>query len=119
MAKWQTKYPKLCDWVEETIEETLSFYCPPLAHHKHLKATNMLERLNEELKRRTHGGHRHGAREQAAEEAADEIQPRRIQQEHPLPRRAVLLEPAGDRPRAPLQPAPGKAGPNGVPVREE
>src|SRR5690348_7702281 len=26
----------------------------PLPHHKHLKSTNMLERLNQELKRRTH-----------------------------------------------------------------
>jgi putative transposase len=54
LAKWQSKYPKLCDWVEQSIEETLSFYRLPLAHHKHLKSTNMLERLNEELKRRTH-----------------------------------------------------------------
>lgn len=54
LSKWQSKYPKLCDWVEQNIEETLSFYRLPLAHHKHLKSTNMLERLNEELKRRTH-----------------------------------------------------------------
>jgi putative transposase len=54
LAKWQSKYPKLCDWVEQNIEETLSFYRLPLQHHKHLKSTNMLERLNEEIKRRTH-----------------------------------------------------------------
>ena len=54
LSKWQGKYPKLCSWVEENIEETLSFYRLPLAHHKHLKSTNMLERLNEELKRRTY-----------------------------------------------------------------
>jgi len=54
LLKWQGKYPKLCNWVEENIEETLSFYRLPLAHHKHLKSTNMLERLNEEIKRRTH-----------------------------------------------------------------
>ena len=53
LLKWQAKYPKLCDWVEEHIEETLSFYRLPLQHHKHLKSTNMLERLNQELKRRT------------------------------------------------------------------
>jgi putative transposase len=41
-------------WVEETIEETLTFYRLPRQHHKHLKSTNMLERLNEEIKRRTH-----------------------------------------------------------------
>ncbi len=54
LAKWSGKYPKLCDWVESNIEETFAFYCLPLAHHKHLKSTNMLERLNEEFKRRTH-----------------------------------------------------------------
>jgi putative transposase len=54
LAKWQSKYPKLCDWVEENIEETLTYYRLPLAHHKHMKSTNMLERLNQELKRRTH-----------------------------------------------------------------
>ncbi|MBO7535088.1 MAG: IS256 family transposase, partial [Victivallales bacterium] len=54
LAKWQPKYPKLCDWVEENIEETFTFYRLPAAHHKHLKSTNMLERLNQELKRRTH-----------------------------------------------------------------
>lgn len=53
LKKWQGKYGKLCDWVEANIEETLSFYRLPQAHHKHLKSTNMLERLNQELKRRT------------------------------------------------------------------
>jgi len=54
LKKWQVKYAKLCDWVEENIEETLSFYRLPRQHHKHMKSTNMLERLNEEIKRRTH-----------------------------------------------------------------
>jgi putative transposase len=54
LKKWQGKYPKLCDWVEANIEQTLTFYRLPRQHHKHLKSTNMLERLNEEIKRRTH-----------------------------------------------------------------
>src|SRR4029078_8969727 len=54
LMKGQQKYPKLCNWVEESIDETLSFYRLPLQHHKHLKSSNMLERLNEEIKRRTH-----------------------------------------------------------------
>jgi putative transposase len=54
MSKWSTKYPKLTGWVEENIDETLTFYRLPRQHHKHLKSTNMLERLNEEIKRRTH-----------------------------------------------------------------
>jgi putative transposase len=53
LARWQTKYPRLCNWVEDNIEETLSFYQLPLGHHKHIKSTNMLERLNEEIRRRT------------------------------------------------------------------
>jgi putative transposase len=54
IAKWGARYPKLVTWVEENIEETLTFYRLPLLHHKHLKSTNMLERLNEEIRRRTY-----------------------------------------------------------------
>ena len=39
--------------MEANIEQTFSFYRPPQQHHEHLKSSNMLERLNEELKRRT------------------------------------------------------------------
>jgi putative transposase len=53
LAKWGTRYPKLCAWVEDNIEETLSFYRLPAQHHRHMKSTNLLERVNEELKRRT------------------------------------------------------------------
>lgn len=53
IGKWAGKYPKLVGWVEDNIGETLTFYRLPRAHHKHLKSTNMLERLNEEIKRRT------------------------------------------------------------------
>lgn len=53
LKKWTGKYPKLCDWVENNIEETLTFYRLPRQHHKNLKSTNLLERLNEEIKRRT------------------------------------------------------------------
>ena len=54
LTKWQAKHSKLCDWVEENIEETLTYYRLPSPHHKHMKSTNMLERLNQEIKRRTH-----------------------------------------------------------------
>lgn len=53
LARWAKKYPKLTDWVEENIGSTLSFYRLPRQHHRHLKSTNMLERLNEEIRRRT------------------------------------------------------------------
>ena len=54
IVRWGDRYRKLVDWVEETIEETFTFYRLPRQHHKHFKSTNMLERLNEEIKRRTH-----------------------------------------------------------------
>lgn len=53
LEKWGVKYPKLCAWVETNIEETWTFYRLPVAHHKHLKSTNLLERFNQEIKRRT------------------------------------------------------------------
>jgi len=53
LKKWANRYPRLCDWVENNIEETLTFYNLPRQHHKNLKSTNLLERLNEEIKRRT------------------------------------------------------------------
>lgn len=54
LARWSGRHPKLCEWVEENIEATWTFYRLPREHHKHMKSTNMLERLNQELKRRTH-----------------------------------------------------------------
>jgi putative transposase len=53
LGKWSKRYAKLCAWVEDNIEETLSFYRLPKQHHKNMKSTNMLERLMEEIKRRT------------------------------------------------------------------
>jgi transposase-like protein len=53
LERWQGKYPKLCIWVEEGIEETFTFYRLPQTHHKHLKSTNLLERFHQEIKRRT------------------------------------------------------------------
>lgn len=54
LAKWAPRYPRLTAWAEETIEETFTFFRLPRQHHKHLKSTNMLERLNEEIRRRTY-----------------------------------------------------------------
>ena len=53
LLKWGKRYAKLCAWVEENIEKTFSFHRLPRQHHKNLKSTNMLERLMEELERRT------------------------------------------------------------------
>ncbi len=53
LQRWESRHPQLCTWVEENIQETFTFYCLPHQHRKHLKSTNMLERQNEEFKRRT------------------------------------------------------------------
>lgn len=53
IKKWGGRYAKLVGWVEESIEETFTYFCLPSLHHKHMKSTNMLERFNEEIKRRT------------------------------------------------------------------
>jgi putative transposase len=44
LGKWQVTYPKLCSWVEEHIEETLTFYRLPRQHHKHLKSTDEIDK---------------------------------------------------------------------------
>jgi putative transposase len=49
LLRWQERHPKLCAWVEANIDETFAFYRLPREHYKHLKSTNMLERLNQEV----------------------------------------------------------------------
>ena len=53
IKKWGGRYAKLVDWVEENIEQTFTYFVLPAVHRKHMKSTNMLERFNEEIKRRT------------------------------------------------------------------
>ena len=40
-------------WLEENVEETLTVLNLPIEHRKKMKSTNMLERFNQELKRRS------------------------------------------------------------------
>ena len=53
LARWQAKYPRLTDWVEDNIEQTWTFYRLPPKYHKHLKSMNMLEQLNAKIRHRT------------------------------------------------------------------
>jgi len=43
----------VADWIDEHVEESLAVLALPREHHKQMKSTNMLERLNQELKRRS------------------------------------------------------------------
>jgi transposase-like protein len=45
--------PKLAAWAEANIAESLAIFGIPSEHRKRLRTTNMLERQNRELKRRT------------------------------------------------------------------
>lgn len=50
---YEDHYPDLADWLEETIEETLTVFSLPKKHRKRLRTNNSLERFNGEIKRRT------------------------------------------------------------------
>lgn len=49
----QQPYPKIAEWLEEDGPETLTVYDFPEAHRRRLRTTNNIERLNQEIKRRT------------------------------------------------------------------
>ncbi len=51
---YQDKHPKLAELISEHAWETLGVYhAAPAEHHKRLRTTNMIERVNQELKRRS------------------------------------------------------------------
>jgi transposase-like protein len=52
-AKYKITAPKLAAWLEENVPEGLTVFRLPPSHRKRLRTTNVLERLNRELKRRT------------------------------------------------------------------
>ena len=45
--------PKLADWMENNIPEGLTIFALPSTHRRLLRTSNVLERLNKEVKRRT------------------------------------------------------------------
>ena len=45
--------PKLADWMEVNVPESLAVICLPARHRVRMRTSNMLERLNCERKRRT------------------------------------------------------------------
>jgi len=53
VAELEKKAPKVARLLEESGEEILGVYALPDAHRKRMRTTNMLERQNQELKRRT------------------------------------------------------------------
>lgn len=53
IAELEKKAPRVARLLEESGEEILGVYALPEAHRKRMRTTNMLERQNQELKRRT------------------------------------------------------------------
>lgn len=53
LKKYEKKAPKFCSWLEENGHEGMSFYACPQSHWKKVRTVNVVERLNEEVKRRT------------------------------------------------------------------
>jgi transposase-like protein len=53
VRKYQKSAPKLAEWMEENVPESFAVFRLPPAHRQRLRTTNMLERINRELKRRT------------------------------------------------------------------
>jgi len=50
---YQDKAPKLASWAADAIPEALTVFGFPEAHRRRIRTSNMVERLNKELKRRT------------------------------------------------------------------
>lgn len=53
LTRYETSAPKLVQWAEEAIPEGFTVFALPASHRRRLRTTNLLERVNEEIKRRT------------------------------------------------------------------
>ena len=51
--KYRDTYPKVSDFLEERLEETLTFFSYPSKHHRKIRTTNQIEYLNKLIKKRT------------------------------------------------------------------
>jgi transposase-like protein len=53
LSNWRDLKPEVAEKIEEEIEETTAVLDFPPAHRKRIRTTNALERLNQEIRRRT------------------------------------------------------------------
>ena len=53
IRKYEQRMPKLAAWLDTNVPEGLTVLSFPAEHHRRLRTTNGLERLNKEIKRRT------------------------------------------------------------------
>jgi len=53
LARYEQIAPALVAWAEEAIPEGFTVFSLPASHRRRLRTTNLVERLNEEIRRRT------------------------------------------------------------------
>jgi len=53
IEKYKERAPQFVEWLEENIEEGLTCFSFPEKHRKKIRTSNVIERLNREVKRRT------------------------------------------------------------------
>lgn len=53
VLKYKTSAPKLANWMEENIPQGLTVFMMPAPQRRRLRTSNLLERINREIKRRT------------------------------------------------------------------
>lgn len=53
LKRYQKTAPQLVGWAEEALPEGFTVFALPASHRRKLRTTNLIERLNEEIRRRT------------------------------------------------------------------
>jgi transposase-like protein len=53
IATYEKRMPKLAKFLEDNLGDTMTFLAFPKRHHRKIHSTNVLERFNKEVKRRT------------------------------------------------------------------
>ncbi|MBU4445286.1 IS256 family transposase [bacterium] len=53
ILRFQKEAPAFTSWLEDNIDECLTFKMFPVNHWRRIRTTNMIERVNQEIKRRT------------------------------------------------------------------
>ena len=52
-GRYQANAPKLATWAEEALPQGFTVFSLPASHRRRLRTTNLIERVNQEIKRRT------------------------------------------------------------------
>lgn len=53
VKKYEKKAPKLSSWAEDNLPQGFTVFSLPPSHRRRMRTTNLVERLNEEIRRRT------------------------------------------------------------------